>query len=105
MGNPTVVITGSGFGSTPPSVLASCGATGNDYPNNVLYLRDVTGGWNAGRTGNCTGLKLMTYTNTEIKFVFGSWYDSSPAFYVLAPGDIFTIGVDGAYTTGDMTYS
>jgi hypothetical protein len=103
-GDPTVVVTGTGFGSVPPNVHANCGATGRDFPKHVLYLRDVTKDWDAGITGNCVGLKIETYTNTMIKFKFGNYYNTPPYSYVLAPGDEFDFAVKGTVATGTVGY-
>jgi hypothetical protein len=103
--NPTVVVTGTGFGSAPPTLHANCGATGTNFPKHVLYLRDVTETWDAGIRGNCIGLKIETYTNTIIKFRFGDYYNTVPYFYVLAPGDQFEFVVEGAVATGTVAYS
>ena len=103
--DPTVVVTGSGFGSVPVSLPAGCNATGKDYPHNVLYFHDDPGAWSAGKTGNCIGLKIIKYTNTMIKFDFGSWYDSTPAFYKLKSGDTFEFVVNGSTATGTVDYS
>jgi hypothetical protein len=103
--DPTVVVTGTGFGSVPPSKRANCGATGKNFPKHVLYLRDVTKDWDAGITGNCIGLKIETYSNTVIKFKFGNYYNSAPYSYVLAPGDQFDFVVKGAVATGTVAYT
>jgi hypothetical protein len=103
--DPIVVVTGTGFGSVPPSVHANCGATGRNFPKHVLYLRDVTKDWDAGITGNCVGLKIETYTNTMIKLKFGNYYKTAPYFYILAPGDQFDFVVKGTVATGTVAYT
>jgi hypothetical protein len=103
--DPTIVVTGKGFGSAPPSLPANCGATGRNFRKHDLYLRDVTKDWDAGITGNCIGLNIETYTRTMIKFTFGNYYDTQPNFYVLAPGDQFEFVVNGALATGTVAYT
>jgi hypothetical protein len=100
---PEVTVTGTGFGTTPPSVAPGCGATGKDYAGDTLYLQDLTTGWNAGMPGDCVGLKVLSHSTTRITFKFGGWYASHTP--TLAPGDTFLVGVDGVTTTGTVTYS
>jgi hypothetical protein len=100
--HPVVTISGTGFGSAPSSVPAGCGATGKDYTDDSLYLQDLSTVWNAGMSGDCVGLNLISYTSTKIKFKLGSWYMAhTPA---LASGDNFQVGVGGVTTTGVVTY-
>jgi hypothetical protein len=98
--NPTITVTGSGFGTSPggSAVNAGCSASGSDYESNDLFLNDVTGSWTAGQVGDCVGLVLSSYTNTKIVFSFGNYYDSASSLspILLNPGDSFDIGVDAA---------
>jgi hypothetical protein len=105
--NPRVTITGSGFGGAPLTVTPGCNSTGEDYVDEDLYLRDYTSGWEAGIPGNCFGLVVSTYTNTEISFTLGSYYYS---YYNMIPhlhlshGDQFAVGVNGATATAIVAY-
>jgi subtilase family serine protease len=101
--DPTITVTGSGFGSAPPSVAAACSASGNDYSGNSLYLTDNTHDWNAGKPGDCIGLGLFIYSNTEVVFDLGNYYDSSRSSTMLNDGDAFTVEVAGATYTGSVS--
>ncbi len=91
--NPTVTITGSRFGTTPPADPSSpltCvpGDTSFDYGSSSLWLNDATAGWTAGQIGDCIGLILIEYTNTRI-----------------SGGDAYTLAVHGVSHSGTVSYS
>jgi len=102
--DPKVTITGSGFGTLPPSTGASCSASGLDYDSNALYLEDLTGGWYAGSPGACIGLNVTHYSNTKIVFTFGNWYDTPPFNYRLNSQDQAKIVVDGNSADAYVNY-
>ncbi len=117
--NPTITITGSGFGSAPSanpasdvSHLANCptspgaGPPGFDYGNS-LYVADTkaNGGFTAGQyttTGeaqaDCVGLVIVSYTDTQIVLKYGNVYDQNlpKNMYVLSNGDPLKVVVKGA---------
>jgi hypothetical protein len=103
---PSVVTTGHRFGSEPAAeaVPSSCSATGDDFVGGEFYLEDVSGGWYAGRPGDCMGLFVSSYTSNQIDYSFGSRYDTAPHDFVLNPGDQLTVAVNGysvlAYVDG-----
>jgi hypothetical protein len=110
--NPTVTVSGSGFGnendlgSPVPATYCSNSATGIDYDNN-LWISD---GWGAGEGsgpfGDCTGLNVSSYTNSQIVFTFGSGYGTGVGQYgVLSPGDSFTMTVLGTTFSGTVPFS
>jgi len=100
--NPTITLNGSGFGEAPSGANVppgGCGATGSDYELNSLYLQDTTANWNAGMAPNdCVGLIEASYTDQQVAFNFGSYYDSTLSLspITLVAGDSFTVGIDGA---------
>ena len=108
LGAPTVTVSGSGFGALADlglPVPAYCGNTGSDYGNN-FYLTD---GWGAGQGvgpfGDCTGVIISSYSNTQITFTFGSGYGTGPNQYgVLSAGDSFQMNVLGATYNGTVPY-
>jgi hypothetical protein len=101
--SPVIVITGTGFETSPPTGAASCSASGLDYPYGNLYLADTTGAWGAGVPGDCIGLNVTFLSNTVAEFTFGDFY--TPPSYALNPGDKYTVGVDGFSYSGTVAYS
>jgi len=106
--NPTIVITGSGFGSAPPlpTYPAGCGASGQLY-GQLFYFQDVTGGWDAGEKTpqggmSCIGLVVTSWSNTSITFSFG---DSFPGNYSLNAGDSYSIQIFSKTLTGTVSYA
>lgn len=101
--NPTVTITGSGFGTAPTGTAVPGPGTGDDYGSS-LYLHDDNSGFTAGLDGDYIGIVLDSYSDTSITFGLGSYYNTNYA-NLLAAGDSFTVGVDGATDAGVVSYS
>jgi len=101
--NPVILITGTGFKTSPPTSPAGCSASGLDYPYGNLYLADTTNTWGAGIPGDCIGLNVTVLSNTVAEFTLGSFY--SPPSYDLKSGDKYTVGVDGFSYSGTVAYS
>jgi len=112
---PKITVTGTGFGGMPPTSqpVPSCpgdpaSGLGVDFLNAKLYLNDYSNqNWQAGfAPGDCVGLKIVSYSSTQIVFKFGSWYQApggggqGPDGMALAIGDVFTMTVKGAHFTG-----
>ena len=97
---PKVLVTGFGFGSRPATVPA-CNSANTDFANAALWIEDTTTFTSSGEPGNCVGLKISTYTATEIVFTFGPAYRGWPA---LASGDGYQLTVAGSVVTGTVTY-
>ncbi len=60
--------------------------------NGALWIEDTTTVTSSGEPGDCVGLKISTYSATEIVFTFGPAYRSWPA---LASGDGYQLTVAG----------
>jgi hypothetical protein len=105
--DPTVTVTGSGFGVPLVGGPASCflgTGSGSDYQPNQLYLTDVTGSWYAGQPTDCVGIDLISYSSKQVVFQFGNYYNSPGYDWELQPGDVYTIGVNGAMTFGQVSF-
>ncbi len=101
----TVTVRGSNFGlwapSASPLTPVSCvsGAPSYDYPSGVLAFTDTTGGWSAGAPGDCTGLIVKSWSNSQVVFGFGSGY----VWPLLATGDAYQVSLLGTTATGTST--
>jgi hypothetical protein len=105
--SPTVTIIGSNFGTTPPadpnSPLACVpGDTSFDYGTSGLWFSDATQGWRAGQIGDCIGLIVNSYTNTQIVYQFGADYSH---YSPVTNGDAYTLTVWGVSHSGTVAYS
>ena len=101
--NPVILITGTGFKTSPPTGPAGCSATGLDYPYGNLYLEDTTNSWGAGIPGDCIGLNVTVLSSTVAEFTLGNFY--TPPTFDLKNGDTYTVGVDGFSYSGTVAYS
>ncbi len=99
--DPTIVVHGHGFG-TEPGAVSPCVSGGEDFANDDLSFGDLTTLTGAGAVGDCIGLDVSTYTNTEIEFTLGAGYSNYP---VVAAGDQFTVDVYGAIYTGTVSWN
>ena len=105
--NPTVTITGSNFGTIPPAAPSSplsCvpGDTSYDYGTSGLWFNDPTQGWRAGQIGDCIGLIVNSYTNTQIVYQFGADYSR---YGPVTNGDAYTLTIWGVSHSGTVAYS
>ena len=104
--DPTVTINGTKLGSIPaadpPSPL-NCvsGDTSYDYGTSLSF-NDNTRGWEAGQTGDCIGLVVTSYTDTQIVYKFGADYSN---YGPVTAGDSFTLVVYGKSYTGTVSYA
>ena len=101
--NPVILITGTGFETSPPTGPPDCSASGLDYLYGNLYLTDTTGMWGAGIPGDCIGLNVTVLSNTVAEFTLGNFY--TPPTYELKSGDKYTVLVDGFSYSGTVAYS
>ena len=96
---PKVTVTGTGFGTSPPtpdpSSPISCvpGDTSFTYPAGQLQFTD---GWTAGENGDCIGLVIASWSNTRVVLRFGADY---PNFAPVKAGDTITVEVKGTSFT------
>ncbi len=98
--NPTITITGTGFGSEPASVPPGCGATGSDYSYSTFDITDLTqGDWQAGVPGDCIGFNVVSYSSTQVTATFGSWYTDQEVGggTQIHVGDTVIVGLAGSY--------
>jgi hypothetical protein len=102
--DPTITVTGSGFGSSPPiGTPETCqsGDTGDDYGSSGLWFSDATqGGWTAGQAGDCIGLIVSSWSGSQVVYGFGNEYANYPA---IQSGDQVEVDVQGATFSGPLT--
>jgi hypothetical protein len=115
--SPKVVVVGTGFGARPTAFSAaetSCGAYGKkngswfgEQAQNNLWFVDHNNvspfEWSAGvgtepGNGNCVGIVLKSWTETEVVFKFGKAYGSFSNWTVFK-GDEFELAVAGVTAT------
>ena len=112
--SPIVTVSGHGFGIEPPAAYSanhtSCGDyvdNGDWFGVNGLNFTDV-GNFGAGAGtasgGSCVGLILMSWSNTKVRFEFGSAYDSFDHWYVSA-GDQYVVTVRKTNFPGVVSFS
>jgi hypothetical protein len=99
-----MTVSGSGFdaesdlGTAYP---AACSASGSDYGSNITFS-DNTSAWEAGLGtgggGDCIGLIISSYSNTQITYTFGNGYIEYAG--PINDGDSFTMSVLGATFNG-----
>ena len=102
--DPTITVTGSGFGAGPPigsPQTCQSGDTGDDYGSSGLWFSDATqGGWTAGQDGDCIGLIVSAWSGSQVVFGFGNEYANYPA---IQSGDQIEVDVQGATFSGPLT--
>jgi hypothetical protein len=104
--NPLIMVQGAGFITSPPTSTtpATCkSASGKDYKYGNLYLVDNTNGWSAGLPDNCVALTVAKLKPGTAEFGLGSFYGKYG--YALAPGDSYTLGIDGLTVNGTVSYT
>jgi hypothetical protein len=111
--NPTVTVTGTRFGNKAPKPNPSgrpCGepdvtSTGDNYGKNLIFWSTVgSGDWQAGFPGDCIGLVITSYSNTQIVFTLGDFYrDPVQNYHQMANGDTFSINVKGNALIGTVS--
>lgn len=95
-----LTVSGQGFGNQPAGAAspAGCGGTGYDYADDSLLVKDVSPdgtSWSAGSGTNCIGDIVVSYTDSQVVIVLGSYYGTEPK-YMIQPGDSLTVVVNGA---------
>ncbi len=101
LNNPTITITGSGFGSEPTGSSPGCSASGKNYPYSEFIAADNQQSWQAGVAGDCIGFDITSYSSTQVVATFGSWYTDQEVGNdtQIHPGDTLIIGLAGSYIT------
>jgi hypothetical protein len=100
--DPSITVTGSGFGSYPPiGTPETCqsGDTGDDYGSAGLWFSDITQGWTAGQAGDCIGLIVTSWSSTQVVYGFGNEYGN---YSPIQSGDQAEAGVQGATFAGPL---
>lgn len=112
---PTVTITGSHFRHRPHNSWGANDTTCGQYVDNGrwwgingLWIKDDTNAWQAGagnhdKGGNCIGIKVLSWTPTQVVFIFGSAYGSYDD-WTLDDGDAFTVSVRQSSYSGTVSY-
>lgn len=106
--NPTITITGPGFGSEPSGTSDqqnTCGnypGNGDTYGDSGFYLK--TPYFAAGSTGACTGIVIEQWSQYKIVFKFGTSYNSYDHWYI-SNGDSYTIAINGVLHSGTVAFS
>jgi hypothetical protein len=111
----TITISGSGFGTSPPSGVSDdsnyCGAytnNGEDYGTNLYIVTSNAGGpFQAGygdpSSGACVGLIVDEWTPTQVVLSFGNAYNTAFNWYLQA-GYGYTMNVDGSSLAGTVAF-
>jgi hypothetical protein len=89
---PTITVTGSGFGVAPtkgvsPNKLENCGTgnTGTDYGPSAIWANNAStqdglygttrwGGYVTKKWGDCSGVNIVSWDTTQVVFTVGSRY-------------------------------
>lgn len=112
---PTITVNGVGFGSTAPTSypanVTSCGTytdNGRWYGANGLWFFDDAHLWQAGKgtgtSGNCIGIKLVSWASTKVVFNFGNAYGSFDHWTADAT-DNYVLDLKGFLWGGVVSYS
>jgi outer membrane protein assembly factor BamB len=104
--SPTIAVSGSGFGGSPPRGVdnnaTGCGYytdNGDLFGSTGLRFVDMTAGWETG----CVGINLMSWRPTRVVFQFGDAYASFDHWFVTR-GDRFTVTVRGVQFSGTVSF-
>jgi outer membrane protein assembly factor BamB len=102
---PTITVSGSGFGGTPPrgsdNNATGCGYytdNGELFGTRAFDFADLTAGWSEG----CVGIILTSWSPTTVVFQFGDAYGSLN--WSLASGDRFTVTLRGVQFSGTVSF-
>ena len=111
---PTVIISGHGFGTSPPAGQAnnstSCGSytnNGEDYGPKDLWFEDVSNfaaGNGTPPNGTCIGIIVLSWSSDQLVYQFGNAYNSFDHWY-LSAGDQYIVSVKGVQSTGTVSFS
>jgi sugar lactone lactonase YvrE len=109
---PAIVVSGSGFGASPPSPAypppACPGATTGLLYGNSFYFQDLTNSWTAGQggpggSGACLGLVVTSWSDSQIIFSFGTDYRAVNQL-ILRESDSYSLSLYGTTSTGKVSF-
>ena len=105
---PSITYWGSGFGTESDLGAASpaaCGYSGSDYQNNMDFSDNGwTAGIGSGGSGDCVGLIISSYSDSQITFTLGSGYTLAGEYDPVENGDAYSAQVLGATFSGTVHY-
>ncbi len=104
---PSITYWGSGFGTQSDLGAASpaaCGYSGSDYGTNLEFFANGWGGGDgSGGGGDCIGLIISSYSDSQITFTLGSGYILA-GYTQLVNGDTYSADTLGASFSGTVHY-
>jgi IPT/TIG domain len=102
--NPTFTITGTGFGTEPSTYTPGCSASGDNFTYSDFIISDTQQAWQAGMSGDCIGMNVVSWSTTQVVATFGSWYTDQlvAGNNQIHPGDTLYVDVQGAYDNGSV---
>lgn len=109
--SPTVKVTGSGFGTTPPPGAAdnttSCGtytANGQVYGSQLYFLDDnnFEAGHSTVGAADCVGVSVVSWSPTQVVLKFGNAYGTFAHWY-LNNGDGYALSVNDSIFGGTVS--
>jgi hypothetical protein len=109
--SPTITLTGSQFGATPPSGTSdnttSCGpytANGKVYGSKLYFLDDANfeAGFSNSGGADCVGIIVVSWTSTRVVLRFGNAYGTFDHWY-LTNGDGYALSVKNALWGGTVS--
>jgi YVTN family beta-propeller protein len=105
---PSITYWGSGFGSESDlgsASVAGCDYSGSDYGSNVDFSDNGwTAGIGSGGGGDCIGLIISSYSDSQITFTLGSGYTLAGEYDPVENGDSYSAQLLGATFSGTVSY-
>ncbi len=106
--SPSITYWGSGFGTESDLGAASpaaCGYSGSNYQNNIDFSDNGwTAGVGSGGGGDCVGLIISSYSDSQITFTLGSGYTLAGEYDPVENGNAYSAQVLGATFSGTVHY-
>jgi hypothetical protein len=109
--SPTITIDGSGFGGAAPAGASddnnSCGGytdNGSVFLDQLYFLDDSNfeAGYSNVEGADCLGIKVVSWSDTQVVLQFGSAYASWARWY-LENGDGYAISIEGSLYGGTVS--
>ncbi len=105
---PSITYWGSGFGTESDLGAASpaaCDYSGSDYGTNIDFSDNGwTAGIGSGGGGDCVGVIISSYSDSQITFTLGSGYTLAGEYDPVENGDAYSASVLGASFSGTVQY-